>query len=257
MLNQSSPILGCHPALLEEGMNFDLTSTLMICFLGIVQHITLLRSDRGKGRNIDACSAMREDSHPKLLPLLLLFFGLPGLTGLGQTRTSQLAHQIGVFYDVDHRSFISTITGHLLTTEASAFCVPMSVCKRKRRRGPAQPHNAWSPKSTFQEKSDMSFPTAGWQLWRKNRKALGMQENKNVHVFPFSLCWLFFSFPPLAAFHWKLRVIINVLLATPDCRCGRCTLAEHLRMIHAYIYLLINFLCLTDWYLTGHGLYIN
>lgn len=110
MLNQSSPILGCHPALLEEGMNLDLTATLLICFPGIVQHINLPRSDSGKGRNIDACSAMREDSHPKLLPLLLVFFRLPGLTGLGRTITSQLAHQIGASDSVDHRSLISTFT---------------------------------------------------------------------------------------------------------------------------------------------------
>lgn len=80
----------------------------------------------------------------------------------------------------------------------------------------------------------LPFPSADWQLWRKNRKELGMQKNKNINVFPFSLCWLFFSFPTLTTFNRKLRVIINVVLATPGCRCGRCTLAELLGMIHAY-----------------------
>lgn len=87
----------------------------------------------------------------------------------------------------------------------------------------------------------LSFPTAGWQLWRKNRKALGMQENKTIHVFPFSLSFFFFFPPTLTIFNWKLRVIINVLLATPGCRCAICTLAERLRMIHAYIIYLYTF----------------
>lgn len=128
------PYPGLSPSTPWRRMNFDLTATLMICFLGIVQHITLPRSDQGKGRNIDACSAMREDSHPKLLPLLLVFFGLPGLTGLGQTRTSQLAHQT-VFYSVDHRSLISTFTHywsqHLL---CSHLCMQE---KKEERTNPA------------------------------------------------------------------------------------------------------------------------
>lgn len=88
----------------DEQQLLDLTATLPICFLGMMQHINLPRSDQEKGRNTDACSAIREDSHRNLLPLLLVFFGLPGLTGLGQIVTSQLAHQIGVLDSV--------ITGH-------------------------------------------------------------------------------------------------------------------------------------------------
>ena len=60
MLNQSSPILGCHPPLPGEGMKLDLTATLLIWFLGVMQHISLHRSAREKGRDVDPCSAMRE-----------------------------------------------------------------------------------------------------------------------------------------------------------------------------------------------------
>lgn len=78
----------------------------------------------------------------------------------------------------------------------------------------------------------LSFTAAGWQLGRKNRKALGMQENNNDHVFLLSF---FFIFPTLTTFNWELWVIINWFLVTPGCRCGRQTPADPLGMVNTFI----------------------
>lgn len=44
-------------------MNADLTATLLIWFLGIMQHICLPRSDREKGRAVDPCYIMGEKNN--------------------------------------------------------------------------------------------------------------------------------------------------------------------------------------------------
>lgn len=173
-------------------MNLDLTATLLICFLGIAQHITLPRSGRGKGRNIDACSAMREDSCPKLLPLLLVLFGLPGLTGLGQTIISQLAHQIGAFDSVDHRSLISTSTHYW---SQHLLCSHLCMSEKKEERTSPDTQCFKSKEHISGKKWHAVLPHCWLAAVEEEQESTGNAGKQKYSCFSFFIVLVVFFFP--------------------------------------------------------------